>query len=353
MERPRRGADGVAERQPPGAAREGKGPTLGRVTDPPGSLRSPAARIAVLATVAAALVVGLGAPAFAASFNFLSRGRTPTPAPTPTPTPTGNDISYPQCGRTFPSSPAFGIVGVNDGLPNDQNPCLAPSPSYAQSELYWAVALSTGATRQPKASLFVNTADPGDVYDGSPISDWPTSGTTPYGSCATTSVKTTKGTSVVGANSTACAWQYGDNKAQQDILWLSGVASAIDAQSPPIPVPGSAGSYPWWLDVETANTWQSGTAGLAMNVADLQGMVAAFRQAGASTIGAYSDSSQWDEIAGRTTSASGSLDGLPDWVPGAATLSGAVSNCALPSFTGGAVAITQWTGSSVDSDYAC
>lgn len=43
---------------------------------------------------------------------------------------TGNDISYPQCGAAFPSSPAFGIVGVNGGLANDLNPCLGPSASY-------------------------------------------------------------------------------------------------------------------------------------------------------------------------------------------------------------------------------
>ena len=38
----------------------------------------------------------------------------------------------------------------------------------------------------------------------------------------------------------------------------------------------------------------------------------ALRQAGVSTIGAYSISSQWDQITGGTTGASGSLDGLPD-----------------------------------------
>ena len=40
-------------------------------------------------------------------------------------TPSGNDISYPQCGKTLPSRQAFGIVGVNEGLANTTNPCLA------------------------------------------------------------------------------------------------------------------------------------------------------------------------------------------------------------------------------------
>ena len=55
-------------------------------------------------------------------------------------TTTGYDISYPQCGTSFPSSTAFGIVGVNGGLASDLNPCLGPASSYTQSELYWAVA---------------------------------------------------------------------------------------------------------------------------------------------------------------------------------------------------------------------
>jgi hypothetical protein len=32
----------------------------------------------------------------------------------------GNDVSYPQCGTMFPSGQAFGIVAVNEGLPNNE-----------------------------------------------------------------------------------------------------------------------------------------------------------------------------------------------------------------------------------------
>jgi hypothetical protein len=43
-----------------------------------------------------------------------------------------------------------------------------------------------------------------------------------------------------------------------------------------------------------ANTWQGGgTAGQAINVVDLHGMIAALQQAGASSVGAYSASWQW------------------------------------------------------------
>jgi hypothetical protein len=270
-----------------------------------------------------------------------------------TSTPTGNDVSYPQCGSSLPAKAAFGIVGVTGGLANDLNPCFGPSssyPSYTQSELYWAVASSVGGTSQPKASLYVNTADPGNVYNGTPITDWPTSGTTPYGSCSTITVTLSNGTYTVGQNSDACAWQYGYNKATQDAGWLAAAATAIDDQSPPVSVATAAGSYPWWLDVETANSWQSDKT---MNVADLQGMIGGLGSAGATTIGAYSTASQWNSITGGTGSDSGSLYRIPDWVPGARDLSAAQANCAQASFTGGTVTVTQWFGRPDDGDYAC
>ncbi len=303
------------------------------------------ALLALQLGMVAALLAGSASPAFASSPSGHSRGGTSIP--------TGIDISYPQCGSTFPTTQAFGIVGVTGGLANKLNRCLGPSPSYpeyTESELYWAVASSLGGTSQPKASLYVNTGDPGNVYNGTAISDWPTSGTTPYGACATTTVTLASGTVVVGANSDACAWQYGYNVASQDATWLTDVATAINAQSPPVTVATTAGGYPWWLDVETANTWQSNTS---MNVADLQGMIAGLQTAGASTVGAYSTSSQWNTITGGTTSNSGSLYQIPNWIPGARKLSEAKANCALTSFTDGKVLVTQWSSRPDDSDYAC
>jgi hypothetical protein len=301
--------------------------------------------LALQGVIVIALVVGGVTPAFAKSPGH-GGGAGGTAAPT------GNDVSYPQCGGSLPAAPAFGIVGLTGGLANDLNPCFGPSssyPSYSQSELYWAVASSTGGSSQPKASLYVNTADPGNVYNGTVIADWPTSGSTPYGSCTTTTVTLTSGTYTVGADSDACAWQYGFNKASQDASWLGTAASAINSQSPPVTVAGTAASYPWWLDVETANTWQSDTT---MNVADLQGMIAGLQGAGATKVGAYSTSSQWDTITGGTSSASGSLYQIPNWIPGARNLSGAQANCTQTSFTGGTVTVTQWA-SQPDGDYAC
>jgi hypothetical protein len=118
-------------------------------------------------------------PALAATAQGSDAGNRAASAGPATTSANGNDVSYPQCGKTFPSRPAFGIVGVNGGLANDLNPCLGPSSayrSYKQSELYWAVSAATGSTAQPKASLYLNTADPGNLYNGKPVADWPKSG---------------------------------------------------------------------------------------------------------------------------------------------------------------------------------
>ena len=318
-------------------------------------------RIAVQAAVVAVLVTGVASPAFAANAGHgHGGGGGGGGGGTSGSTTTGFDVSYPQCGSTLPTPTAFGIVGVNGGLANDLNSCLGPSssyPSYTQSELYWAVTASVGGTTQPKTSLYVNTADPGNLYNGKPITDWPTSSisTDPYyPSCTTTTVTARGHTYTVGAISDACAWQYGYNKAAQDVTWLTSAADAINAQLPSPIVADTAGSYPWWLDVETANTWQSDTT---MNVADLQGMIAGLHAAGVPTtigaIGAYSTSSQWDSITGGTTSsAAGSLYQIPNWIPGATTLAQAQSNCSLSSFTSGSVTVSQWSGTP-DNDYAC
>lgn len=226
---------------------------------------------------------------------------------------TGNDISYPQCGGTYPSGQAFGIVGLNDGTANTWNPCFS-------SELTWAAG-SSGAAGQLKAQIYLNTADPGPSYNGQKVADWPLSGTNGYGTCH-------------GSDSPACAWQYGYNLATADMAKVS-----------------NPGAYAWWLDVETANTWQGGTAAaLDLNTEVLQGMEQVFTDANLQA-GVYSTSYQWGVITGGNTV---DLAGVPDWVPGARTERGAQSNCGSAPFTGGAskVELTQWT-TTYDNDYSC
>jgi len=266
--------------------------------------------------------------------------------------PVGDDISYPQCGRPLPTGQAFGIVGVNNGFANASNPCLG-------AELAGAVHRSTGASSQPKASVYVNTTDPGNSYNGQRIRDWPTSGRTPYGACRTT----IEHGSAVGQNSAACAWEYGYQKAAQDVVWLQKYAAEPPAARPEVwwlnvtqeyaavsGVPTQASDYHWWLDVETGDVWQTATK---LNDAVLQGMVHALTLAGVTSLGAYSTTYQWNQITGGTTSAAGSLYALSDWVPGATSLAGAERNCKQPPFTGGRVVVTQWSGGRYDGDYVC
>jgi hypothetical protein len=215
--------------------------------------------------------------------------------------PAGNDVSYPQCGITLPMGQAFGIVAVNDGLANTTNPCLAAEIAWAQT--------STGAqgvTDWPQTNY--------DPFNGHPVAD-------PYGSCT-------------GGNNPACAWQYGWDLADLDAL-TRGVESP--------------GSYLWWLDVETINSWQSSAK---ENRADVEGMASYFRHIGAG-VGIYSTAKQWDPIVG-TVPSSSPLYRLPDWIPGAKTLSQAKKNCrAAPLTGGGEISVTQLKTSPTSSDLSC
>ena len=289
------------------------------------AVRSAPRSLFVSTAIAILLVAASAAPAAAASHSKGKPGHGPGPGSTST---TGNDISWPQCGGSFPSGQAFGIVGVNDGLANTLNPCLGRynGGALSTSELVWAWG-SSGSTNLPKAALYVNTANPSPVY----ATSWPTTGTNTYGTCD-------------GSDSQACAWEYGKARATQDIAWLE--AAAADVGAPKT----LAGDYTWWLDVETGNSWETGTAGLANNVADLQGMVDTFEAVGGS-VGIYSTSYQWGVITGGSTD--GNLGPLPVWIPGARRQSSAKSNCSLPSFTNGPVMITQWFGKPYDGDVAC
>ncbi len=276
------------------------------------------------------------------SVAVLVAAGSPAAARTTSSTSTGNDISWPQCGKTFPSGQAFGIVGVNGGLANNLNPCLGPygGGGSATSELAWAWG-STGKSKLTwKAALYVNTADPSPT-----VADWPTNNVDrngadegplglnldPWGTCD-------------GKDSPACAWQYGWDRAAWDVYWLAGAAGTVG-------VDGNASTYTWWLDVETANSWETGSPGIANNVADLRGMVDAFTYVHAAGVGIYSTSYQWGVITGSPTDSS--LTGLADWIPGARTQSAAKSNCSLASFTGGNVVMTQWFGKPFDGDVAC
>jgi hypothetical protein len=249
----------------------------------------------------------------------------------------GNDISFPQCGKTYPSGQAFAIVGVNGGKASNFNPCFS-SVSGVPGEWDWAQT-STGKVRsQAKAQLYVNTGNPGDVLAQYNVTDWPTSSDPidPYGTCAGT-----------WTNDLPCSWEYGYERALADINYFEQVTGIV----------GSASGKKWWLDIETANSWTSDTcknSDRCKNRASLEGMAYALKQAGA-TVGIYSSSGAWSSLFGSLpVAASSPLYSLNEWRPGARTLSQATSNCSLAPFeASGRVELTQYVTTHLDYDYSC
>jgi hypothetical protein len=241
------------------------------------------------------------------------------------PTEVGYDVSYPQCGSSLPNARAFAIVGVNGGLSTRANPCLS-------SQLSWAWRSNGSVAGQPKAQLYLNTANPGEVRDQ--VTTWPTSGTTPYGTCD-------------GSNSAACSWEYGWERASNSVLSFFTPAARAAR------VDGRPASYTWWLDVETTNTWQSGSPdALARNRATLEGMTA-YLLARGGRVGYYSSNAQWAEIVGSVPPES-TLAGRPSWLAGSTSLSDAQSDCRNPVLSpGGHVALTQYIANGVDRNHSC
>src|SRR5688500_1569990 len=180
----------------------------------------------------------------------------PAQAALPDGPPVGVDVSYPQCGRPLPTGQAFAIVGVNGGTAATTNPCLA-------TYLEWGEQ-STGATVHDDVQLYVNTGNPagGDL--------WPQAGSNRYGDCD-------------GSNSTACAYQYGWDRAHDDAT-IRGISNPEQ--------------YMWWLDVEIANTWDYTDGGGVRNAAVLEGMTEYFTSIGTRGVGIYSTRYQWGRIVG-------------------------------------------------------
>ncbi|MGY1739136.1 MULTISPECIES: hypothetical protein [unclassified Blastococcus] len=233
----------------------------------------------------------------------------------------GYDVSHPQCGERLPERADFAVVGVNGGTAARANPCLA-------EQLAWAAE----ATGSPRGELYVNTANPGELIER--LTTWPATGATPYGDCD-------------GGNSAACSWQYGRIRAAADVhvFFLTAAwAAGVD------PDPAA---HRWWLDVETMNTWQYGSAGAqARNRAALEGMAGYLREVGAE-VGLYSTGRQWARIAGRVPAGS-PLSGLDSWLAGAESAGEAADLCAEdPLVPGGRVVFTQYVADGLDHDVAC
>jgi hypothetical protein len=214
---------------------------------------------------------------------------------------TGYDISYPQCGGTYPTG-AFGIVGVNGGYPFVYyNPCLADE--YAHS---------------PNAALYINTGyDPRYTkVDGKH--------TTPQ--CVTQSA------GIQGSSRQKAAWAVGCSEASRSIAY------AISQ--------GATGPSSWWLDVETANSWSSDRT---LNQFTIQGIVDTLLRQSPVAVGIYSTGYQWRSIVGSLP-----ISGVvADWVAtGTAAVDQARAYC-VSTFSGAPVWFVQYLSGGFDADYVC
>ena len=252
--------------------------------------------------------------------------------PTPTVEMVGYDVSYPQCGKSLPTDHYFGIVGINGGNAATANSCLA-------DQLVWANKAKAGSN-QSKYQAYVNTANPGEVINQ--ITTWPktsadSNGNTPvnpYGACN-------------GVNDKACSWLYGWNRS----IYTEGVFKAA-ANSKGLT--SNTSDYVWWLDVETMNTWQTGSSeALSRNTAAIEGF-GAYYQSKNAKIGLYSTAVQWTQITGGNISATSNLRGLPNWRPSGSNLANAKSNCSVaPLTSGGFISLTQYVVKNLDNNHSC
>lgn len=220
---------------------------------------------------------------------------------------TGYDVSYPQCGGALPASPAFGIIGVSDGLAYGKNTCLAQQ--YA-----WAKTAPIGA---PAPAFYMNTGNPGT---GAKRVAWYATGG-PH-QCDI-------------SNQDGCAYNYGYNAAKDAFDYATSQSNLLAAK-------GAA----WWLDVETANSW---VGSASQNLIDLQGSLDFLTMtAGVSQVGIYSTGYQWGQITGGARLPSTVLN----WVAGALNKRGAPALCS-PSFSSGTVKFVQYPSGGFDADYVC
>jgi hypothetical protein len=202
----------------------------------------------------------------------------------------GADVSWPNCSARAPSA-AFGIVGVTGGLNFSPNNCLAKQSSWFKNRTFYA-----------------NSGYPGQSYglkyQNSPLA------------CSASDLN-------------CLAYNYGYNAGQYAVNYAA--SQGVSAST-------------WWLDVETDNSWSSDTI---QNRNSLQGEADALKTAGASTVGYYSTTAQWQTITG------GWQNGAPNW--GATTWTTAkqaAKYCTGHNFTGGVTWLIQFKGS-LDQDYVC
>jgi hypothetical protein len=209
----------------------------------------------------------------------------------------GYDVSYAQCGQLLPTNrSSVTIVGVEGGRSFTLNPCFGDL-------IHWANV--TGRHLE----FYINTSFPA----GSKIHHGDTG---PKGTCQ--------------SDDWACrAYNYGFNNAE---------FAFHDAQ-----VSGAVADT-WWLDVETANSWDVSPT---LNDAVIQGAVDSLR-AHRLLVGIYSIPPDWSAIAGTYAT------NVPKWDVQLQQSVPVTNYClAANGFGGGAIAMVQVDGGTIDRDYPC
>jgi hypothetical protein len=208
----------------------------------------------------------------------------------------GIDVSSVNGLTSVPPTASFGIVGVTDEKVYANNSYLAAEASHFSN-----------------LSFYVNTglnASSTSTYYQTALAEAQASG---------------------GAH--PAAYYYGYNAGQAALAYATAQGENVKTT--------------WWLDVETANTWNSDTT---QNQQSLQGEYDALLTGGAITVGAYSTTYQWDSITGSWQ------NGWPSW--GATTWQTAAEALTYSTghqFTGGPSYLMQYqpAGADVDYDVAC
>lgn len=228
----------------------------------------------------------------------------------PSGTPGGYDISWVQCGGSYPKNPVFGVVGVSHGLPFHDNPCVVAQYRWAAAASY---DLGWAASASYDVAFYLNTANP-----GAQSVHWTAPGP-----------RRCSGAS----DDLGCAYNYGYNAARHAFEYTAART-------------GAAAGKAWWLDIETGNTW---SADVNSNRADIHGMLDYLNSQPGVTPGIYSTRAQWAQITRRARLAS-----TPLWLPHTQKRSQPPTFCDFAhSFTGGPVTLVQHPSGRFDGDFAC
>jgi hypothetical protein len=201
----------------------------------------------------------------------------------------GSDLSWPQCGTSYPAGYSFGIIGVTGGRPLKGNDCFA-------GEFAWAEAIGT-------PQLYLNLSY-GQSQDGPLVCAAADAGCQAYN---------------YGYDSAAWAHQYAHDQ-------TGGASDSIGV---------------WWLDVETANAWSDSTD---LNSYVIQGALDFLQRTAGTTAGIYSTSWMWGQLAGDFAPSN-----TPNWVAGASGLDD-VGMCSASLWPGGEVWAIQYLNFDIDLD---